>query len=65
MAKEEIEHIRRERPTASAAALAAQRGLGNWTGTFRYGSQRRSTAPESARRSRSPTWASSCDCAVT
>lgn len=34
MAKDEIEHIRAERPPASVAALAAQSGLGDWTDTL-------------------------------
>lgn len=34
MAKDQIEHIRTERPSAPVAALAAQRGLGDWTDTF-------------------------------
>ncbi|MBT2453152.1 hypothetical protein J7F03_40300 [Streptomyces sp. ISL-43] len=34
MAKDEIEHIRTERPSASAATLAAQRGLGDWIDTL-------------------------------
>ncbi|MFH8519968.1 DUF6585 family protein [Streptomyces gelaticus] len=34
MAKDEIAHIRTERPSAPAAALAAQRGLGAWIDTL-------------------------------
>ncbi|MFG3406854.1 DUF6585 family protein [Streptomyces sp. NPDC048142] len=34
MTKDQIEHIRTERPSESAAALAARRGLGDWIDTF-------------------------------
>ncbi|WNF28649.1 hypothetical protein RI138_18420 [Streptomyces sp. C11-1] len=34
MAKDQIEHIRTERPSAPATALAAQHGLGDWVDTF-------------------------------
>ncbi|WP_371614072.1 DUF6585 family protein [Streptomyces sp. NBC_00454] len=41
MATDEIEHLYAERPSAPAAALAAQRGLGDWIKTFAPGQGRR------------------------